>query len=63
MVELDPALWRQHVVPLGDVREHEATLACWCGAVADADGVVVHRALDGRERREDGAALQGGEAA
>jgi hypothetical protein len=42
-----------HVIPMGDLREHEATAACWCVPVED-DGVVVHNALDGREAYERG---------
>jgi hypothetical protein len=44
---------RQHVYPLGDLREHYASLECWCVPVED-DGVVVHNALDGREAYERG---------
>lgn len=44
-----------HVVPIGDLREHEETLACWCGPRlqrADPEStayVVVHHSADGRE--------------
>ena len=36
MSDDDAALYRQHVVPLHDLREHEPTLACWCGPVSPA---------------------------
>jgi len=32
----------QHVVPLDDLREHEACPECWCGPREDSDGVWVH---------------------
>jgi hypothetical protein len=38
------ALYRQHVVPLHDLREHEPT-GCWCGPELDADGVVTHHPM------------------
>jgi hypothetical protein len=44
---------RWHVIPVDDLREHHASLECWCGPVED-DGVVVHNALDGREAYERG---------
>ncbi len=38
----------QHVIPLGDLREHEPSADCWCHPVADDDepSVYVHNALD-----------------
>lgn len=47
----------QHVVPVGDLIEHETTDECPCGPRSDEverdDGsygwVVVHHSLDGRE--------------
>lgn len=42
-----------HVLPLNDLREHDEHRGCWCEPDAtqepDADVVVVHHALDGRE--------------
>jgi len=35
----------QHVVPLDDLREHEACPECWCGPREDSDGVWVHNRL------------------
>jgi hypothetical protein len=58
MSDDDAALYRQHVVPLHDLREHEPTLACWCGPVVDADGVVTHHPID-----PQAAALQGDDGA
>lgn len=50
---------RIHVIPLGDFREHEVSLSCWCHPVADDDepGLIVHRAMDGREAFESGERL------
>jgi hypothetical protein len=45
---------RQHVIPLDDFREHEVSVDCWCRPVEGEDGVVMHRALDGREAYERG---------
>lgn len=45
-----------HIIPLWDFREHEASCGCWCHP-QPAEGypeVMVHRALDGRERYESG---------
>jgi hypothetical protein len=44
------------VHPIDDLRPHvlvEDGGSCWCGAQEDDDGVIVHRALDGRETYED----------
>jgi hypothetical protein len=45
-----------HVVPLGDLREHEAARSCWCKPTEDSEEptVLVHHALDGREAYESG---------
>lgn len=47
---------RIHVIPAGDLREHEGSVACWCRPSIDEDepGVVVHNAMDGREAYETG---------
>jgi hypothetical protein len=40
-----------HVIPLGDLREHEKTHACWCTPKMlshDGGTLVIHQALDGR---------------
>jgi hypothetical protein len=50
----------QHIVPAGDLIEHETSDACVCGPTSNpvrrADGsfgwVVVHHSLDGREQAE-----------
>lgn len=44
---------RYHVYPLNDLREHIIEGECWCGAYDD-DGVIIHNALDGREKFETG---------
>lgn len=45
-----------HVVPMGDLREHECSCTCWCRPTEDEDtpGLWVHHALDGREKYETG---------
>ena len=50
----------QHVVPVGDLIEHELTDDCPCGVTPEPVGrddgsfgwVVIHHSLDGREARE-----------
>jgi len=45
-----------HVIPMGDLRDHEATTTCWCKPVEDGDqpGLFVHTSMDGREAFETG---------
>ncbi|MGA0608834.1 hypothetical protein [Caldimonas sp. KR1-144] len=45
-----------HVVPLGDLREHDANMRCWCKPTQDAEepALFVHHAMDGREAFETG---------
>ena len=45
-----------HIVPLGDFKEHELTMACWCrpGLHEDYSDVAIHNAMDQRERLESG---------
>ena len=45
-----------HIVPIGDLRDHEADPACWCGPTEDPDdlGIWVHNAMDRREEYERG---------
>jgi hypothetical protein len=41
-----------HVLPLGDVKAHRETRACWCAPRTEPVGkcaVVVHNSMDGRE--------------
>lgn len=47
---------KYHVVPIGDLKEHETTESCWCNPVPDDEepNVIVHNALDDRESYEDG---------
>lgn len=52
-----------HVIPLGDLREHQASQSCWCHPDLDDEGglegnIWLHHALDGRESYEEGRALQ-----
>ena len=49
-----------HIVPLGDLREHDTSRFCWCRPVIEHDdswgdaALVTHHALDGREHSEPG---------
>ena len=44
-----------HVVPLNDLREHEASKDCWCKPTEDAvDDVWVHHSMDKREEYKEG---------
>ena len=45
-----------HVVPLNDLREHEASRDCWCNPTEDEGwpGVWVHHSMDRREEYEEG---------
>jgi hypothetical protein len=49
-----------HVVPLNDLREHVSLPSCWCKPTLDDEefDVYVHHSLDGRERYEEGKALE-----
>ncbi len=42
-----------HVVPLEDLREH-VPQDCWCCPTIDEDNIVIHNALDEREKFERG---------
>jgi hypothetical protein len=47
-----------HVLPLQDLREHVEERGCWCHPTliqenAEADVVVVHQSMDGRELVEE----------
>lgn len=47
-----------HILPLGDWRDHEATVKCWCKpAQEDDDSAWVHTSMDGREAFEEGTRL------
>lgn len=45
-----------HVVPLNDLRDHEVSIACWCHPTPDEDEpqIILHHALDQREKYETG---------
>ena len=49
-----------HVIPLQDLREHSASPDCWCGPTLDDEefDVYIHHSLDGREKYEEGKALE-----
>ena len=43
---------RLHVIPLGDLDDHEASTECWCSPLDNGDGTVTHHAKDCREQME-----------
>ena len=44
-----------HVMPAGDLRDHECCSECWCRPfIDDEDDLIVHNALDRREDVECG---------
>lgn len=44
-----------HVIPMQDLREHEADAQCWCHPERDEEyDIYLHHALDGREAYERG---------
>jgi hypothetical protein len=45
-----------HVVPMGDLREHDCSVSCWCKPTEDDEvaGLFVHHSMDGREQFEAG---------
>lgn len=49
-----------HVMPEGDLREHQESRDCWCKPQPDAEepSVLIHNALDRRESYEQGRKLQ-----
>lgn len=51
---MDEGRW--HVYPVNDYREHviDPRVECWCRPVVDEDGIVLHNAMDGREKLESG---------
>lgn len=51
-VRLEPI----HVVPMGDLREHEDSPTCWCKPEPDPDEprVLIHHSMDRREEYEAG---------
>jgi hypothetical protein len=48
-----------HVIPCGDLREHEASVECFCHPTQDDEEprLYVHHSLDGREAFESGERL------
>ena len=46
-----------HVTPIGDLREHEFTMTCWCHPEVDDEfciPILTHNSADGREKFETG---------
>ena len=48
-----------HVIPINDLREHDATKECWCKPIEDVEcnNVWIHNSMDGREKFETGERL------
>lgn len=42
---------RYHVLPIGDLEEHDEAIWCWCKPSQDGD-VIVHNSADCREHYE-----------
>lgn len=47
---------KYHVIPIGDLKEHDCSEECWCEPFEDDEepNVIVHNALDDREGYEQG---------
>ena len=45
-----------HVVPIGDLREHDSNVRCWCKPSQDDEEprLWIHHAMDRREEIENG---------
>lgn len=41
-----------HIIPLGDLRLHDAQIDCWCYPMESTPGIWGHNAKDCREARE-----------
>jgi hypothetical protein len=53
---LKVAIETMHVIPLGDLREHEPSPNCWCKPIQDEEcsQLYVHNSMDRREEYESG---------
>lgn len=51
---MNTELW--HIVPIDDLRPHEASVSCWCHPTVDEErsDVYVHHSMDQRELYESG---------
>lgn len=49
-----------HVVPLGDLRDHDSDPECWCRPIQDDEclEVWVHNSMDRREHTKEQGILQ-----
>ncbi len=49
-----------HVIPSGDLREHEDSRQCWCNPKPDDEDhrVVIHNSMDRREHTIEKGKLQ-----
>jgi hypothetical protein len=45
-----------HIVPAGDLRDHDTSVACWCRPFRDEEchSLIIHNSMDGRELYERG---------
>ncbi len=46
-----------HIIPIGDLKEHEESEDCWCKPEIDDEYVeliYIHNSMDGREEYESG---------
>lgn len=46
-----------HIVPVNDLRDHEAKSACWCRPT-EVDGIWVHHSMDRREHTKEKGKVQ-----
>lgn len=44
------------VTPIDDLKPHKAGADCWCNPIVD-DDIIIHNAMDKREKYEDGTLL------
>ncbi len=54
LVDLEIKGQNIHVVPVGDLREHDDSTECWCRPEEKHPLVWVHNSMDGREAFETG---------
>lgn len=48
-------IFKSHVMPLNDIRDHLASPTCWCSPTPDNENptVYIHHSLDYREKLEE----------
>jgi len=49
-------IWRAHVMPLNDLRNHIESIWCWCKPLRDDEdnSILIHNSADDREKYERG---------